>query len=393
MSKTKKMKRNTDATWHSVSEVSFIVIGNPENRRVTLFTDAVRRCGLPTPTVVAYSDLLTDRISLSEVVSTDAVVRVDSPGENAEVERRLIQRGSHSHEEIETAWEPGRIIHQRRWFVGFRSLLQSFAEACPAANWMSSPQDIPILFEKPTCSDQLAAAGVAVPRSLGVVSSFDELQALIERTGERRLFLKLPWGSSASGVLAFQSNKRQMIVTTSTEMVSQDSGVELYNSLRVRRYTKPDEIRLLIDTLGEDGLHVECWIPKAGLAGKTFDLRVVTIAGEPRHMVMRTSSSPLTNLHLGNRRGNLELLRAKMTNAAWEAMLQTCRQAAAVFPHTFCLGLDVLIHPNFRSCTVIEANAFGDLLPGVTDRGEDTYTAQITAWLSRCKTSAYPSRN
>lgn len=393
MSTTRKPKRNTDATCRSVSEVNFIVIGNPENRRFTLFTEAVQRCGLPTPTVIAYRDLLTDRVSIGDVVSTNAVVRLDSPGENAEVERLLIRRGSLPQEHIENEWETGRIIHQRRWFRGFRSLLAAFAEASSQATWMSSPADIPILFDKPACLSRLAAAGVPVPRALGVVFSFDELQSLIERTGERRLFLKQPWGSSASGVLAFQSNKQQTIVTTSTEMVTRDTGVELYNSLRVRRYTEPREIRQLIDTLGQDGLHVECWLPKAGLARKAFDLRVVTIAGEPRHMVMRTSSGPLTNLHLGNRRGDIAALRAKMTDAAWAMMLETCRQAAAVFPNVFCLGLDVLIRPNFRSFAIIEANAFGDLLPGVIDRGEDTYTAQITAWMRQWKSTASPSRN
>ncbi|WP_240928307.1 STM4014 family protein [Thalassoroseus pseudoceratinae] len=371
--------------------MQFVVIGNPENRRVTLFTDAVTRRGLPTPIVASYHDLLTERISLGDVVPSGSVIRLDSPGENADVERLLIQRGSRQTDRIESEWQPGRILHQRRWFHGFRSLMESFDGVCSDSAWMSSPRDIPILFEKPTCLNRLATAGVPVPRSLGIVSSFEELQALIERTDERRLFLKQPWGSSASGVLAFQTNKRQTIVTTSTEMVSTPDGVELYNSLRVRRYTTFPEIRQLIDTLGHDGLHVECWLPKAGLAGKTFDLRIVTIAGEPRQMVMRTSSGPLTNLHLGNQRGDLALLRSRMSEATWETMLETCRQTAAVFPKTFCLGLDVLIRPNFRSCAIIEANAFGDLLPRVWDRGEDTYTAQVTAW--QRATLRRPSRN
>lgn len=374
--------------------MQFFVIGNPENRRVTLFTEAARRCGLRTPKVISYRDLLTDRVSLADIIPTHANIRLDSPGENADVERLLIERGSQPHEQIESNWEPGRIIHQRRWFEGFRSLLESITGSCPQPiHWMSSPADIPVLFEKPTCLNRLATAGVPVPRGLGIVSSFDELQTLIERTGERRLFLKQPWGSSASGVLAFQSNKHRSIITTSTEMITSNGRVELYNSLRVRRYTDLHEIRQLIDTLAIDGLHVECWQPKAGLAGKTFDLRIVTIAGEPRHMVMRTSAGPLTNLHLGNRRGDLSALRAKMTDAAWETMLETCRQAAATFPNVFCLGLDVLIRPNFRSCAVIEANAFGDLLPGVSDRDEDTYTAQINAWRQRVNAMATQSRN
>ncbi|MHC5908308.1 STM4014 family protein, partial [Streptomyces sp. S6] len=34
------------------------VVGNPENRRVTLYTDAVRAVGLPAPRVVAWTGVL-----------------------------------------------------------------------------------------------------------------------------------------------------------------------------------------------------------------------------------------------------------------------------------------------------------------------------------------------
>ena len=44
-------------------------------------------------------------------------------------------------------------------------------------------------------------------------------------------------------------------------------------------------------------------MPKAGLAGHVFDLRVVVIAGRARHAVVRMSRGPMTNLHLLNRRG------------------------------------------------------------------------------------------
>ncbi|HEY3321300.1 MAG TPA: hypothetical protein VGP72_12590 [Planctomycetota bacterium] len=57
-------------------------------------------------------------------------------------------------------------------------------------------------------------------------------------------------------------------------------------------------------------------MPKAGIADHTFDLRIVTIAGQPRHTVLRLSKAPMTNLHLGAHRGALQEVRSRMAEAA-----------------------------------------------------------------------------
>jgi hypothetical protein len=143
-----------------------------------------------------------------------------------------------------------------------------------------------------------------------------------------------------------------------------------------------DERRIarLIDALAAEGVHVEQWVPKAGLEGHACDLRVVVVAGRPGHAVVRLSRSPMTNLHLKNRRGRPEALRARMGDTAWNALLATCERVAGAFPGCHYLGLDVAVPPGYRRHAVLEANAFGDLLPGVVDpEGRDTYTAEIEA--------------
>src|SRR4029077_1359837 len=106
-----------------------------------------------------------------------------------------------------------------------------------------------------------------------------------------------------------------------------------------------------------------------------FDLRVVVIAGRSEHVVPRLGRGPMTNLHLKNRRGDVGTLRAKMESPDWEAALHTCRRASAAFPDCLYTGVDLLIAPGCRRHAVLEVNAFGDLLPGVTCRGRDTYAA------------------
>jgi hypothetical protein len=66
----------------------FAVVGNPDNRRVKLFADAVRAEGLQKPRVVSWLDVLRGDAHFL----AGELVQVDSPGEDAEVTRLL--RGS-----------------------------------------------------------------------------------------------------------------------------------------------------------------------------------------------------------------------------------------------------------------------------------------------------------
>jgi len=72
-----------------VVPLRFAVVGNPENRRVKLFADAVREAGLAEPRVVSWLEVLRGEAEFRR----GEVVRVDSPGEDAEVARLL--QGSH----------------------------------------------------------------------------------------------------------------------------------------------------------------------------------------------------------------------------------------------------------------------------------------------------------
>ena len=50
-----------------------------------------------------------------------------------------------------------------------------------------------------------------------------------------------------------------------------------------------------------------------------------------------------------------------------------------VFPGSLHVGVDLLIGPDYRGHAVLEANAFGDLLPGVLSGGMDTWEAEVRA--------------
>lgn len=362
----------------------FTVVGNPANRRVTFFREAVRAAGLEPARVVSWLQVLGGEAAFEP----GETVRIDSPGEDAEVERLL--RGVD---------DPTRVEGSARWYAGFLSAVGEVTRAASAAGGevLTSRGDIAALFDKRLCHALLEGAGVPVPASptsgpqAAEVRGWSDVRALLREHRMPRAFVKLAHGSSASGVLAVETaGPGRVRASTSVE---RDPQGRLFNSLRVRRYTTEAEVGALVDALAPDGLHIERWLPKASQRGRAADLRIVVVGGRATHAVVRTSLSPMTNLHLGGARGDLDEVRAAVSavGGCWREALAICERAAACFPGTLCVGVDLLPAAGWRRFAVGEVNAFGDLLPGLTGlpgsgaEGLDTYAAQVAAVLDRTR--------
>ncbi|WP_232838271.1 STM4014 family protein [Streptomyces geranii] len=348
------------------------VVANGDNRRVGMFAAATEAAGHGTPRVVEWADVLRDG---GHDFADDELVRLDSPGEDAEVDALL--RG---------ADEPTRVEGSARWYGRFLAGVASLR----GGRRLDDPAELAVMFDKRLCHDRLARADVPVPQSptsggVPPVRDWADVRRLMDEAGLRRVFVKLAHGSSASGVLAVETTASGRIrATTSVERTGEG---RLHNSLRVRRYTEEREIAAIVDALAPDGLHIERWLPKASLGGRSADLRIVVVGGRATHAVVRTSRSPLTNLHLGGARGDLAAVRA-LAGDRWATALETAERAAACFPGTLCVGVDVLPAVGWRRFAVGEVNAFGDLLPRLTGlpgsgaEGLDTYAAQVAAAVS-----------
>ncbi len=318
------------------------VVAVPGSRRLHLFTQAARAAGLPDPVVLPWAELAAGRVR----VPPGALVRVDSPGEDAETARLL--RG------LSRAPDLHRVEGSAAFHTGLCSALERLAAAvgaAPGARLLQDPADLVVMCDKRRCHARLSAAGVPVPPALDRrVTSYADLRAQLAERGWARVFVKPVHGSSASGVVALTVHRDRVHAVTSADLVHASTGVALYNSLRIRTYTDEAEVAALIDTLCADGVHVERWLPKAGLHGRTIDLRVLVVAGRATHVVVRSSTSPMT-----------------------------AEAAAACFPRTLHAGVDLLLAPGWHRSVVCEVNAFGDLLPGVLHEGRDTYAEQLHA--------------
>jgi hypothetical protein len=375
--------------------LNFILIANPETRRVELFQQALKYHGLPPARLVPYADLLAHKCHLSEFDAPDVIFRFDAPERSFAVDRGLIATGAGiestgSHQQISAIAaanlpeDLGRIWYPRQWYLGWCQSLRSWT-ADLQGRILNHPEDIIVMFDKVRCQRMLAAAGVRVPGMLmGSEQTIHNSQFTIDRLREamisqniQRMFIKLAHGSSASGVVAYELRGEMERAITTVERVVEDGGLRFYNSRLIRQYRDRSAIADIIEFLAAESVQIETWLPKARTNGREFDVRVVVIGGKACQAVMRVGNSPMTNLHLGNDRQDISTLPPGLSAATWAEMLATCERAAACFPRTFYCGIDLLIAPNLQDHYILELNAFGDLLQGITWQGEDTYQTEV----------------
>lgn len=361
--------------------MQFTIIGNPENRRVIAYCETVQRLGYQMPRVISYAGWLSNKER--PLIPANNIVKIDSPGENETVRSLLVESGGGP---SSPSAGFGLINNMRHWYAGYCNWLQEMQTLISEQRLlhvMNDPAAIRLQFNKPACQAWLQKNHVPVPHRLTAFSHYDELVASMNIHGLHKVFIKPAHASSASGVVAFRKAGHRVQAVTSAEMVTTPNGLQLYNSLNVRTYTSEKEIAQLINHLVPEQVFAEEWLPKATLQGRFFDVRVLVIGGRARHTVIRTSNTVITNLHLGNRRGDMNEFIAHIGADKLHIIKQLAEQAAACFPKSLYMGIDILLTAGLRRPVVLEINAFGDLLPGLLDNGETCYEAQIEAMIKK----------
>ena len=165
--------------------------------------------------------------------------------------------------------------------------------------------------ESVTAGEEGAAGGLPVSALTG--EGIAELLAVVERRlmSERPVF-QVELSGQGVALLEGGAGTAARPPKPTRPAASSDRGrrFEVARPARADNKQLP-EIAALIDALCSHRVHVEEWIPKAGLDGHTLDLRVVVIDGTARQIVARLSRSPMTNLHLLNERGDPAAVRER----------------------------------------------------------------------------------
>ena len=368
----------------------FALLGQPGSRRTAGFLAACQRHGLSEPRVIPWDEVLSPGFDPAARFSGVNALRIETPADCPAAERLLLARGYEAckregrYPTLDRAAcaalpeDDGQLRHQRQWYLGFGDALDDIARWCRqfGLRVMNAPDEIATCFDKLATHYVLEMAEVPTAASVGLCHGFDHLVDIMDG-GWDRLFLKPCHGSSASGVMAIARNKRGdwRAITT-----AEANGNIIRNLKRPREIRDLEELRSTVNAVARQRALVERWFPKASLDGRTFDLRVVVAAGTAAHVVVRTSRGPITNLHLDNRRGDLEIAMEAMGYPAWQEALRLAESGARCFPRCHYLGVDVMIGIHGRSPVIAEVNAFGDLLHHERWSGLDSWELELKLW-------------
>jgi hypothetical protein len=162
----------------------------------------------------------------------------------------------------------------------------------------------------------------------------------------------------------------------------EESAGRRYNTRALQRTRARSRVRSVVDFILGEGAQIEESVEKAHLGGRWFDTRVVAVGGEPAFTVVRTSPHPITNLHLGGQRGSIDELEALVPADVREAAAASCRKIAAAHG-ALHVGIDLMYTAELDGHRVLEANAFGDLLPNLTRDGMSVHEWEIRTALRR----------
>jgi hypothetical protein len=320
---------------------------------------------------------------------TPAIVRLESPGKDDSVTRLLLEAGARDDPaEPPRDWRAldlpkGLLVRPGLLYRGFRRVLfglrKSF-DARPHLKPTACPLAVAMMFDKTVTAWKLRSAHVPVPEMLEVLDRSASVAALLNDFAHvyhwPTAYVKLNTGSSATGIVVLHlppGDQAEYGVTTLAEL-----GGAFYNSRLVRRVTGREldaAIRFILD----EGAIVQRGIPMAQIDGQNFDVRVVCVYGKPAAIIFRLNSHPMTNLHLGGRRGDFDRCRAAIPTREWLDALDHCADAAACFDSAVA-GVDLLFERGFGRHYILEVNAFGDFFPGWVDtRGQSVHALEIAA--------------
>jgi hypothetical protein len=355
----------------------YVSICNPDGKRWQLYARELaafwaEHGAAPEVEVVPWREVIPRDGDLDGLAAFDrpAVVRLESPGRDWEVTQLLLQAGARddpaepSRDWLSLPYQKGRLLRPGLFYRGFRRVLRGLRASFdrrPHLRPLSCPLDIAELFDKNATAARLEAADVPVPPSLPAPETADELLALVRGRRFSPAYVKLNTGSSASAIAVVHTDGEEPWCVTSAARLPDG----FYSTRRLRTY-RGDDLRAVLGFLLAEGACVQRGIRMARIDGMNCDLRVVVVYGRPAFTVFRLSPLPMTNLHLGGRRGDLARCRAAVPTRAWLDALDSCAEAAQLY-RCAVTGVDLLFENGFLRHFVPEVNAFGDFFPGLLD--------------------------
>lgn len=364
--------------------VNYILIGDSLGKRSKIFADCLKNTGIYNYKMISWLDILNDISSLYNLIKENTVIKIDPPEKDLEIYRQLLIKGDStgliSSKDIRSIdFNDKKIVHPKQWYNGFCLALDSINAAIKYKGLsntvcMIDTEEAKIMMDKTKCYNRLSThdGSYNLPKSLEHGSSFKEFY---EIHGDKhiRCFIKLRYGSGGTGVLAYTHNPRLGKFKLSTSLAYSEHNRVFFNNNRVVNYRDRSDIDRLVTWVLEKGAHVESWIPKPSHDGMAYDTRVCIIDKKPEYLVSRFSKTPITNLHLRNKRLSTESF---MNEGNIDSIKNASVDVMRCFNNSLYAGLDV-VHTKDMGSYIIDVNPFGDLFYNLIDSPDNVYYKQI----------------
>ena len=356
----------------------FITIGSPDSRRVQFWQKALQQYSCDHQ-IVTYQEIIDNEFTLFEI-KEPTTIRLTSAGEDFELIKILMGMGSDTDAQL-LSFEKGLIYPNDFWFKGWSILMEMlnfYEERNAFLKFMNTPFTVLIAFHKLICQEYLGLNNISIPKIiLKRVEDYDSLIEKMESENIHQVFIKPYHGSSALGVMALRQSKGRQMLYTTIDL----QGEKLFNNLKLQKYNSIAKIRTIVNKMIPSGLMVEEWIRKKTFREKSVDFRILVINGKAAFVVPRMSNHFITNLHLGNEKGNI-----KEVEEAWgKELIDDAKilavQAVEVMSDLFYAGVDVAISEKGKPY-VLEINAFGDMLLDIFQDGMSPYEYELKEWMT-----------
>ncbi|VTS07155.1 STM4014 family protein [Tuwongella immobilis] len=355
-----------------------IVIANPNSKRWQHFHHdwlafSAAHPAQPQLTLIPWADWLAAHGDLSPWLADHppAYLRLESPGRDQAVVQALWQFAASSPiaepqaSELPT-FHKTEFFQPRRIHAGLERLLTHLTaqlERFPQIHPLTPPDSILQMFDKSRHLNGLRQLRIPVPEMLPIEgrTSHNILTMIRERHWETA-YAKWNFGSSGVGTLVISPRLSGRITRTT---IHRDAQGRLHNTRQLEWIDETQTLELL-EVLIAEGLIVTRGIRPARIDETPFDVRVILIGGQVTHAQFRLSHQPLTNLHLGGRRGDRARCEAAIPRRAWLDGLAQCQKAAESLA-AHIVGIDLLFEQTSWRPILLECNAFGDWIPNLLD--------------------------
>ena len=369
-------------------KANFLIIGDLSGRRVKSFVDCLTYTNENRYKIISWIDILDDISNFEKNINENTIIKLEPPEKNMEIYRKFLKvdtcNQKLSEKEIDNIdFSNYQIVEPEQWYQGFKTTLESMDKIYKENSsknifCMNDFKETLVMMDKSktyyTLKDKVKEYDFCLPLKLETPKTYKEFKEIY---GDKfiRCFIKLRYGSGGTGVIAYRNNPRtnDENIFTSLNYESLKGKKIFYSNSKVNFFSSKDIVEPLIDWVLSNGPHIEEWIPKTSYKRNFFDTRAFVINKKAEYLISRLSKSPITNLHLRNKRADSLNIVSKENI---EIISKAAEDVMKIFNKSLYGGIDVVCSKNYRPY-IIDVNPFGDLFHNLIGTDKNVHYLEI----------------